>query len=81
MILVFVDSSVRSMDEDDCFSNQDSDYSGDFMTMGWAKVCLPCPFSILTFYKSVFLKTFNACTYTHIYMDKLTFIYTELHEN
>ncbi|CAO2824150.1 unnamed protein product [Amaranthus hypochondriacus] len=30
-------SSVRSMDEDDCFSNQDSDYSGDFMTMGWAK--------------------------------------------
>ncbi|KAL2893508.1 DENN domain-containing protein 4C [Bienertia sinuspersici] len=30
-------SSVRSMDEDDLFSNQDSDYSGDFMTMEWAK--------------------------------------------
>lgn len=30
-------SSVRSMDEDDCFSNQDSDNSGDFMTMEWAK--------------------------------------------
>ncbi|XP_021763330.1 uncharacterized protein LOC110728033 isoform X1 [Chenopodium quinoa] len=30
-------SSVRSMDEDDCFSNQDSDYSGDFMSMEWAK--------------------------------------------
>lgn len=30
-------SSVRSMDEDDCFSNQDSDYSGDFMTLEWAK--------------------------------------------
>lgn len=36
----FVDSSVRSMDEDDLFSNQDSDNSGDFMTMEWAKVCL-----------------------------------------
>ncbi|XP_074268698.1 uncharacterized protein LOC141592043 [Silene latifolia] len=31
-------SSVRSVDEDnDCFSNQESDYSGDFMTMEWAK--------------------------------------------
>ncbi|XP_056686888.1 uncharacterized protein [Spinacia oleracea] len=30
-------SSVRSMDEDDCLSNQDSDYSGDFMSMEWAK--------------------------------------------
>ncbi|KAL9239078.1 hypothetical protein vseg_013430 [Gypsophila vaccaria] len=31
-------SSVRSMDEDyDCFSNQGSDFSSDFMTMEWAK--------------------------------------------
>lgn len=41
--LVSVDSSVRSMDDDDCFSNQDSDCSGDFMTMEWAKVSLLCP--------------------------------------
>ncbi|KAK9756829.1 hypothetical protein RND81_01G123500 [Saponaria officinalis] len=31
-------SSVKSIDEDyDCFSNQGSDFSGDFMTMEWAK--------------------------------------------